>query len=188
MLKQIVAALLLTATVMFAGAPAKAENFTLNDYNGNAVSLTDFKDAAAIVVMFISTECPVSNAYNERMAALHNDYKGKKVVFVGINANKAESPADIKAHAEEQGFGFTILKDVNNVIADKFEANHTPETYILNPATLEVVYHGRIDDSQREKKVTKNDLRLALDEILAGKAVTVKETKAFGCTIKRVDK
>ncbi|MEK6755180.1 MAG: hypothetical protein AABZ02_03405, partial [Bacteroidota bacterium] len=80
---------------------------------------------------------------------------------------------------------FPVLKDWNNVIADKLEASVTPEIYVLN-TNFEVLYHGRIDDSQREGKVTSKDLRATLDNILGGKSVEVQETKAFGCTIKRV--
>lgn len=186
-MKLFITALVIAVTAAFAGAPAKVESFTLNDYNGKAVSLTDFKDSKAVVLMFISTECPVSNAYNERMAALYKDYSGKNIAIVGINSNKAEGPEDIKEHAKEHEFGFPILKDVNNVIADKLGANNTPEIFVLSPSTLEVLYHGRIDDSMREAKVKSNDLRIALDEILAGKTISVRETKAFGCTIKRVN-
>lgn len=186
-MKLFIAALFIIAVTAFAATPAKIENFSLNDYNGKQVSLTDFKDAKAIVLMFISTECPVSNAYNERMADLYKDYASKNIALVGINSNKAETPEDIKGHAEEHEFKFPILKDVNNVIADKLGANNTPEIFVVNSSTLDVLYHGRIDNSQREAKVTTKDLRAALDEILAGKAVTVKETKAFGCTIKRVN-
>jgi peroxiredoxin len=186
-MKQYIAALLFTAVTVFAGIPTKVENFTLNDYNGKQVSLTDFKDSKVIVIMFISVECPVSNSYNERMVALYNDYQAKKIAFVGINSNKAEASEEIKEHAEEHGFAFPILKDVNNIIADKLNANNTPEVYVLDPVNLEVLYHGRIDDSMREAKVKTKDLRAALDEILAGKPVTVKETKAFGCTIKRIN-
>lgn len=186
-MKLFIAALFIIAVTAFAATPAKIENFSLNDYNGKQVSLTDFKDAKAIVLMFISTECPVSNAYNERMADLYKDYASKNIALVGINSNKAETPEDIKGHAEEHEFKFPILKDVNNVIADKLGANNTPEIFVVNSSTLDVLYHGRIDNSQREAKVTTKDLRAALDEILAGKAVTVKETKAFGCTIKRIN-
>ncbi|MCK9410337.1 MAG: thioredoxin family protein [Bacteriovoracaceae bacterium] len=187
-MKNIIAVLLFIFTVSYSAIPAKIENFSLNDYNGKSIALTDFKDAKLIVLMFISTECPVSNAYNERMAALYNDYKEKNVTIVGINSNKAETAEDIKTHAQEHEFGFPILKDVNNVIADKLNANNTPEIFVVHPSSLEVLYHGRIDDSQREAKVKTNDLRIALEEILAGKAVTIKDTKAFGCTIKRVTK
>ncbi len=186
-MRSLITAFILATALVFAGAPEKVENFSLNDYNGKKVQLSDFKDSKAVVLMFISTQCPVSNAYNERMAALYNDYKDKKIAVVGINSNKAETPEEIKEHAAEHSFGFPILKDVNNVIADKLEANHTPEIYIVHPTTLAVLYHGRIDDSQRIAKVKTNDLRAAIDEIIAGKEITVKETKAFGCTIKRVD-
>ncbi len=186
-MKKLLLTVLLTTGFVFAGTPEKVENFSLNDYNGKKFSLADFKDSKAIVLIFISTQCPVSNAYNERMASLYNDYKTKKIAVVGINSNKAETPEEIKEHAQEQSFGFTILKDVNNVIADRLEANHTPEVYIVHPSSLEILYHGRIDDSQRESRVQSKDLRAALDEILAGKPVSKKETKAFGCSIKRVN-
>ncbi len=185
-MKSYLFALLFASGIAYAAIPEKVDNFSLNDYNGKKFSLADFKDSKAIVLMFVSTQCPVSNAYNERMSFLHNDYKNKNVAVLGINSNKAESIEDIKEHAAENGLGFPILKDVNNVIADKLEANYTPEIYIVHPTTLAVLYHGRIDDSQRIGKVTSNDLRTALDEILAGKQVSVKETKAFGCSIKRV--
>jgi peroxiredoxin len=171
---------------VFTEEPKKAENFTLPDYNGVKHSLTDYKDAKVIVLMFIATQCPVSNAYNARMVSLYNDYKSKNVVFVGINANKQESVEEIKKHAADHGFEFTIMKDDKNVIANKLGATVTPEIFALNPS-LEILYHGRIDDSRRDSTVTSRDLRNALNEILSGKQVTSAETKAFGCTIKKVD-
>jgi peroxiredoxin len=181
-------AVIAAMSISFAGAPKKADNFTLNDYNGTSVSLSDYKNSKAIVLMFVATECPVSNAYNERYAKLYDDYKGKNVAVIGINSNKEEPANDVKEHAKENNLSFPILKDINNVIADKFDAQRTPEVYVLHPTTLEVLYHGRIDDSQRIANITSHDLRAALDEILAGKAVSTKETKAFGCSIKRVQK
>lgn len=166
--------------------PVKAGNFTLPDYNGVKHSLTDYKNAKAVVVMFIATQCPISNAYNTRMVSLYNDYKSKNVVFVGVNANKQESVEEIKQHATEHGFEFAILKDDKNVIADKFGATVTPEIYVIN-SSLDILYHGRIDDSRRESDIASQDLRKALDEILAGIQVSVSKTKAFGCTIKRVE-
>ncbi|MGB2869815.1 MAG: thioredoxin family protein, partial [Bacteroidota bacterium] len=186
LLAVVLAALLIAPSVMGEEKARKVENFTLRDYNGVEHSLSDYKDAKAIVLMFIATQCPVSNAYNERMAALEEDYRGKKVVFLGINSNKQESVEEVKSHAKEKGLEFTILKDYNNVIADKLEASFTPEIYVVN-SNSELLYHGRIDDSRQEGKVESKDLRKALDEILAGKPVSVSITKAFGCTIKRVN-
>ena len=181
------AAVAVLSAVALGAPPSKVENFSLNDYTGKKVALSDFKDSKAIVLMFIATQCPVSNAYNERYNELYKDYKGKKVAIVAVNSNKQESVEEIKSHAGEHGFEFPILKDVNNVIADKLDAQRTPEIFVLHPSTFEVLYHGRIDDSQRESNIKSHDLRAALDEVLAGKPVSIKETKAFGCTIKRVN-
>ncbi len=169
-----------------ANEPEKIENFTLQDVDGARHALADYANCKAVVLMFISTQCPVSNGYNARMAALHSDYKDRGVVFLGINSNKAESADDVRSHAKEHGFGFTILKDPDNRIADKLQASVTPEIYVLNSA-LELLYHGRIDDNSRGTAITSKDLRKALDEILDGKPVSVTRTKAFGCSIKRTD-
>ncbi len=166
--------------------PKNIENFSLPDTKGKSHSLSEFSGSKAIVLMFISTECPVSNAYNDRMVQLVKDYAGKGVTFIGINSNKAESVDDINKHAAEHKFDFTILKDDKNKIADKLEASVTPEVYVIN-GSLDLLYHGRIDDSRRVNEVKTNDLRVALDEILSGKTVSNPKTKAFGCTIKRVD-
>jgi peroxiredoxin len=181
----VVSLLILTAVAFGDENLKKVDDFTLEALNGKKVSLTDFKDAKAIVIIFIATECPVSNAYNERMAALHQDYKSKGIVFLGINSNKQESVEDMKEHAREHKHEFTILKDWDNVVADKFDAQFTPEVFVLTK-NLEIQYHGRIDDSRAEARVSTKDLRNALDEILAGKTVSTTKTKAFGCTIKRV--
>ena len=191
LLKSPLFAIIFLANFLFIGATAnqpsadKIQNFTLPDYNGKMHSLTDYNDSKAIVIIFVATECPVSNAYNERMENLYKEYKSKGVAFIGINSNKAESAERVKEHAEENGLTFTILKDKNNVVADEFDASVTPEVYVVNN-NFELLYHGRIDNSKNESDVETQDLKTALDEILSGKEVTNSATKAFGCTIKRV--
>ena len=180
-----IAGVLLIAAVNNYSLREKIENFTLKDYNGKDHSLSDYKDSKAVVIMFIATECPVSNAYNSRMENIYKNYSQKNVAFIGINSNKAESVERIKEHANEKGLAFTILKDEKNIIADEFGASFTPEVYVLN-GNFEVLYHGRIDNSKNESDVVSKDLENALNEILAGKEVSKKETKAFGCTIKRI--
>jgi len=164
----------------------KIENFTLTDIYKKKHSLSDYNDSKAILVMFIATQCPVSNAYNSRMVEFYNNYYDKNIVVLGINSNKEESMNECRSHAEKNGFKFPVLKDENNVIADMFEAGVTPEAYILEPKTYKILYHGRIDDSRNESNVEIQDLENALNEILAGKKVSVAQTKAFGCTIKRI--
>jgi peroxiredoxin len=163
----------------------KAENFKLKDYNGKEHSLADYKDAEVIVLIFVATECPISNDYNSRMAELYKEYKDRNVAFIGINSNKSESVPDIKKHAKKNKLDFPILKDEKNKVADKFGASVTPEVYVLN-SNYEILYHGRIDDSRDQKNISQKDLSVALNEILSGKEVSNSRTKAFGCTIKRV--
>lgn len=165
---------------------SKVENFTLKDYKGKSHSLSDYKNSKAIVLMFISTKCPVSNSYNEKMKEFYDYYNSKNIAFIGINSNKTESIDDIKEHAQDHNFNFTILKDWNNVIANKLDAQVTPEIYVLN-SDFDVLYHGRIDDARGAGPAKNRDLKNALDEILSGKKVAVERTRAMGCTIKRVD-
>ena len=163
----------------------QVEDFTLLDYEGIQHSLSDYSDSTAIVILFIATQCPVSNAYNSRMESIFNEYSEQGIAFIGINSNKQEDVEEIAEHAEENNLTFTILKDENNIIADEFAASFTPEVYVLN-TDFKVLYHGRIDDSKRESEATTSDLTDALDEIIAGEEVSTPETKAFGCTIKRI--
>lgn len=161
------------------------DDFKLADASGKEHSLKSLMGAKGTVILFIATKCPVSNNYNERMEKLAQDYKAKGVNVIGINSNNTEPAADIKAHATERGLTFPILKDDGNKIADRFGATKTPEAYVLD-ANMKLVYHGRIDNSQKIEGITSNDLRDALEELAAGKTVSKTGAAAFGCTIKRV--
>ena len=160
------------------------DDFKLPDADGKEHSLNSLKGKNGIVLIFIATKCPVSNAYNERMEKLAQDYKARGVNVVGINSNVTEPAAEVKSHAAEKHLTFTILKDNGNKIADRLGATRTPEGYALD-GNGKLVYHGRIDNSQKLEGVSANDLRNALDEMLAGKPVTKTGGAAFGCTIKR---
>jgi peroxiredoxin len=166
----------------------KLKPFALTDAIGNRpLDLKTALGKKATVLMFISAECPVSNAYNDRMAALARDYAGKGVSVIGINSNRQEAPAEIAEHARQHGFSFPVLKDVNNVQADAFGAHVTPEIYVYD-GDQKLRYHGRIDDDKSGADIKSRDLRTTLDALLAGEPVPVAETKAFGCSIKRVAK
>jgi peroxiredoxin len=161
------------------------DDFKLPDADGKEHSLKSLAGSKGVVILFIATKCPVSNAYNDRMQKLAQDYKAKGINVVGINSNNTEPAAEVKSHAAEKGLTFTILKDEGNKIADRFGANATPEAYLLD-ASMKLVYHGRIDNSKDPAGVASNDLRDAMDELLAGKPISKTGGKAFGCTIKRV--
>jgi len=161
-------------------------DFTLQDLEGRTVRFASLKGDLT-VVMFIATQCPVSNAYNERMQALYADYASRGVKFVAINSNVTEPAAEVARHAAEHGFGFQVFKDPGNVVADRFGAQFTPEVFVVDRAGT-IVYHGAIDDAQNPASVKTHSLRQALDELLVGRAVSRPETRAFGCTIKREKK
>lgn len=161
------------------------DDFKLADASGKEHSLKSLMGAKGTVILFVATKCPVSNNYNERMEKLAQDYKAKGINVIGINSNNTETAAEIKSHAAERGLTFPILKDEGNKIADRWGATRTPEAYVLD-ANMKLVYHGRIDNSQKIEGITSNDLRDALDELAAGKAITKTGGAAFGCTIKRV--
>jgi len=163
---------------------ATVDEFTLPDVNGQEHALKSLKGKNGTVLIFIAVQCPVSNAYNDRMEKLAEDYKDKGIAVIGINANSSEDAATVKAHAAEKHLTFTILKDAGNKVADKLGAARTPEAYFLD-ANNKLLYHGRIDNSQNPEAIESNDLRNALDSSLAGKPVEKPEAKAFGCSIKR---
>jgi peroxiredoxin len=104
---------------------------------------------------------------------------------VGVNSNRSETPEAIAAHARDHGLTFPILKDNDNRLADALGASFTPETYLFD-STRTLRYHGRIDDSKDPSAISKRDLTDALTAVSTGKTIAVTDTKAFGCTIKRV--
>jgi len=163
---------------------ATIDEFTLPDTNGKDHSLASLKGKNGTVLIFIAVQCPVSNAYNERMEKLAQDYKARGINVVGINSNVTEPTADVKAHATAHNLTFVILKDNSNRIADALGATHTPEAYFLD-ASNKLLYHGRIDNNKNVAQVDSSDLRLALDTALAGKPIEKTTAMAFGCSIKR---
>jgi peroxiredoxin len=162
---------------------AKVSDFTVADLQGTPVSYAALKGDTTVVI-FIATRCPVSNAYNERMKAVYNDYAPKGVKFVFINANSNEPLSEVAQHAKEHGFPFAVYKDPGDLVADRFGAQVTPEAFVMDSSGT-IRYHGSVDDSQAESRVHSQRLRLALDAVLAGQTVAKAETKAFGCSIKR---
>jgi alkyl hydroperoxide reductase subunit AhpC len=93
----------------------------------------------------------------------------------------------VEQHAAEHKFSFKVYKDENNVVADRFGAQVTPEVFVIDKNGT-IHYHGYIDDSRNAANIKTKGLRMALDSVLAGQPVERAETKAFGCTIKRVKK
>lgn len=161
-------------------------DFTLPDTDGKEHSLNSLKGKNGTVLIFVAVQCPISNAYNERMEKLAQNYKARGIAVVGINSNTPEPADAVKAHAAAHHMTFVILKDNGNKIADSLGATKTPEAYFLD-ANNKLLYHGRIDNSRDLAQVNSSELRDALEATLSGKPLAKTTAAAFGCSIKRAD-
>jgi peroxiredoxin len=163
-------------------------NFTLSDLHAQKWSLESQKDKQVVVVAFVGTECPLAKLYGPRLAQLASAYAGKNVAFVAVDSNVQDSLAELSAYARNAKLEFPVLRDVKNEVAGQFGANRNPQVFVLDQARV-VRYHGRIDDQYgvgfARKEPQHNDLKQAVDELLAGRNVTVAETAAVGCLIGR---
>jgi peroxiredoxin len=166
-------------------------DFKLKNVDGKMVSLSSFENSKGVIVVFDCNTCPYSKAYNERLLALANKYKST-YPMVAINANDPEQSAgdsfeDMVSYAKDHGYTFPYLVDETQAVAKAFGATNTPHVFVLNKSgkAFKVAYIGTIDDSARNaSNVTKKYVEAAIDELLAGKAVTTAKTKAVGCGIK----
>jgi peroxiredoxin len=164
-------------------------NFSLPAVDGNTYSLDSFKDEKALIVIFSCNHCPYVQAYENRIKEIQRDYENRGVVVIAINSNDAskypeDSFEEMKKRAQKQKFNFIYLRDEDQSAARDFDAAHTPEIFLFDKQR-KLAYHGKIDDNwQEEKKVKTKYLRDALDELLAGKEISMPETYSIGCTIK----
>lgn len=161
---------------------------SLKNTAGKAVELGDFLKGKSLVVAFIGTECPVSNAYMRPLKELYEEFATQGVQFVAINSNSQDSVEEVAAHAKEHQLPFPLLVDPDRRAADALGAERTPEVFVFDGKGL-VRYRGRIDDQfgvgfQRPKP-NRRDLAEALREVLEGKTVTTAKTQATGCLIGR---
>jgi peroxiredoxin len=164
----------------------KVENVRLTGLNGKALALADLKDREAIVVVFLSFDCPVSTSYAAALNELAREYSPRKVAVLGICPTTDEAAA-LARHAKEFQLTFPLFRDDKLSAAQAFQARIVPEAFVLD-RHLVLRYRGRIDDgyAARLKKKTQTsryDLREALDELLAGKPIKVAVTEAVGCPI-----
>lgn len=163
----------------------------MKDIAGTEVSFKDVMNKKGLLVMFSCNTCPVVHAYQSRTIEVCSYAKTKDIGVILLNSNEAsrndgDSFDDMKDYAGEQHYNWPYAVDEKSVMANAFGATRTPECFLFN-AEGKLVYHGAIDDNQNgPDEVTRKHLRVAMDEMLEGKEVSVKKTRSVGCTIKRV--
>jgi thiol-disulfide isomerase/thioredoxin len=151
----------------------------------------DGRDAKAVVVVFLGTECPISNAYCPILTEMAKQYGPKGVLFIGVNSNRQDDAPAVAKHVKEFSLTFPVLKDDGTTLADRFAAKRTPEAFVLD-GTRTVRYRGRIDDQMdkgfKRPEATSHELSDAIDAVLAGNEVTKAVTEPPGCFIGRKPK
>lgn len=168
---------------------SNAPDFSLPGVDGETWSLSSFAEKPVLVVIFSCNHCPYVVAYEERMTEVQRDYAERGVQLVAINPNNERShPADsfpkMVQRAKDRAFNFPYLRDESQDVARAYGARFTPEIFAFDK-DRKLAYHGRIDDNYDDPfDVRRHDLREALDEILAGKPVSVADTEPVGCSVK----
>ncbi len=163
---------------------AKAPDFALKGVDGKTHSLSDYADKKAVVVIASCNHCPTVIQYEDRMVEIQRDYADKGVMVIAINGNETDGhPTDSFDHmvqrAKDKGFNFPYLRDDSQDILKALGATRTPEVFLFGPDRA-LVFRGRIDDNaDNPSKVKRHDLREALDEMLAGKPISVPDTAAL---------
>jgi peroxiredoxin len=164
-------------------------DFRLRSVDGKTFARDDFRDRAALVVLFICNHCPYVQAVEDRIVALGREYGPRGVQLVGICSNDPtdypdDRPEKLLQRWREKRYGFPYLVDETQDVARAFGAVCTPDIYVFD-RDRKLAYHGRIDDNwQQPAKVTRRDLAAALDALLAGKPPSRQQTSSIGCSIK----
>ncbi|WP_372745734.1 thioredoxin family protein [Lutibacter sp.] len=170
-----------------------ATDFKLKNIDNKLVSLANYPKAKGFVVIFTCNHCPYSIAYEDRIIALDKKYKALGYPVIAINPNnpeisKGDDFVSMQKRAKEKGFTFPYLFDEGQKIFPQYGATRTPHVFILNKENkaLKVAYIGAIDNNFSDAKAANEKyVENALDELLAGKKVTLNSTKAIGCSIKK---
>lgn len=170
------------------GTPAPA--FSLPDPSGKTFALRDFADAPALLVMFICNHCPFVKHLRSEIADLAKEYQQRGVAIVAINSNDVQnypddSPEKMVSEAREAGYTFPYLFDESQTVAKAYEAACTPD-FFLYDKDRKLVYRGQFDGSRpgNDVPVTGEDLRAALDTVLAGAPAPEPQQPSIGCNIK----
>ncbi|MEE8184919.1 MAG: thioredoxin family protein [Thermodesulfobacteriota bacterium] len=167
----------------------EAYDFSLIGTDEKTYSLESFIDKKVLVIIFMCNHCPYVKATIGRLIDIQKDYDDKGVQLVGINSNDEinypdDSFENMKSAFKDKGINFPYLRDDTQDTARKYDAVCTPDIYLYGPER-KLLYRGRIDDNwQDETKVTRKDLRGAIDTVLEDRPVSDEQYPSMGCSIK----
>ena len=163
-------------------------SFALKDSDGRFVALEEFEDSDVVVVAFLGVDCPLVKLYASRLNEIHRQFVDQSVSMVAINSNQQDSLAEIQHFVRSFELAFPVLKDVGNEVADRFDAERTPEVFVLNKQR-DLVYRGVIDDQYgygvQRTKADRHFLVDAINVALQAKRPETAQTQPVGCIIGR---
>lgn len=151
--------------------------------SGEAVAI-DPAQSAATVIVFISAECPISLEYADRLAALSKTLASGSVRFLAVAPNFNETDDAVRKMARDAELPFPVFRDPGANLAVSLGARMTPVAVVLDREGR-IRYRGQIDDARNPARVKRETLRLAVEDILAGRQINEPETRSLGCAIKR---
>jgi peroxiredoxin len=138
----------------------------------------------ATVVVFLSSRCPCSASHHTVLNQLFQKFKDQGVKFVGVHSNANEEFDEAREFFSAAKFSFPILNDPRSEIANQLEAFKTPHVFLINPR-LEILFQGGVDNSKVAEKATQHFLREALEALVAGQPIPLKNARVVGCQIQR---
>ena len=171
------------------GAALPTADRTMPNVTGSPTSFGQAMGDRGLAVIFWSNTCPWVAKYEDRVLALAEEYQAAGIGFVIVNANDPEAypeegAAAIQQHASMKSYPFPYVVDEGSTAAEAFGASRTPQVFLFNTSRT-LVYEGTVDDSPSDAgQVEEEYFRDAMNQLIAGTAITVQKTKAFGCTIK----
>jgi peroxiredoxin len=178
------AGLLLARAASAADVGDKVGEFRLADVHGVSHALSEYS-GKIVVLTFWSFKCPVALGYTERIQALREKYSARGVMLLGVASNLNEAPAELQRNAANLGLAIPMLIDSEGTLAEALGATHTPSAFILDRGGV-VRYQGALDNNKRPgDRARIAHVEEALDALLAGQSVQVRETAPFGCGIRR---
>lgn len=162
-------------------------DFALQDVNGQTVTQKHIRGCRAVVLIFLGTECPVSNGYAPTMSELADRYSKQGVILEGVYSEPTVTREEARQHGKEYTLGFPLLLDPEQVLARQAGITITPEAVVLGPDG-KILYRGRIDnlyspEGKRRLEATRRDLEAAITAVLAGEKPPTASTRAFGCPL-----
>lgn len=174
---RLAATCLLTMSLFAEGAP-----LTAVDFAGKPVQL--FADRRPAVLVFVRTDCPISNRYAPELERIYREYASRAAFYL-VYPSRGDTGAAIRGHLADYGYTFGALRDADGTLVKLSRVRVTPEAALFS-SDGELLYHGRIDDryiafGTARPEPTTHDLEQALESVLAGKPVKEPSTRAIGC-------